>query len=93
MTTHNERLAGQLASYAKDGEVRHAFLDSEAGYWTAYFTTELGALRVYLTYGGSASFGNSRVKYIEEGPMAGCYRLTTFETRTSLSQCSDLLPA
>lgn len=60
-----------------DDGVEHLIYDPEAGYWTAYFETELAALRVYHHYGGGDTFGTRRIQYMEDGPMAGTYRLTT----------------
>jgi len=78
-SNHSPKLARVLAGVAKDGDVKLAIHDPAAGYWTAYFTTELGALRVYHAYGGADTFGTRRIQRIEAGPLAGCYSLTTFQ--------------
>jgi hypothetical protein len=58
--------------------IAHLICDEAAGYWSAYFTDELSALRVYHHWGGSETFNVQRVRKLENGQLKGCYGLTTF---------------
>jgi hypothetical protein len=62
------------------GTVKNVFLysftprDLSKMKWSAIFSDELGALRVYHYYGGSRTFGTRKVKKIPQG-----WELTNFE--------------
>ena len=74
----SNRLAQELEKIIGDGgEVLHTFHDLEAGYWTAYLSTEVAALRVYHRYGGSETFGNRRVQEVRGGQFEGAFMLTS----------------
>jgi hypothetical protein len=59
------------------GEVLHVtVLEASPLVYSAYFSTEFAALRVYHAYSGSTVFGDRRVMPVEGGRFPGAFNLT-----------------
>lgn len=77
MNRKETRLLSVLQNLSGDaGVVQHAMFFDDGTHWSAYFSTEFAALRVYHAYGGSEVFGSRRVQPVTGGRFAGSFNLT-----------------
>ena len=78
MSSKEIRLLSVLQKLAGDaGVVQHVGLFGDGDVWSAYFSTEFAALRVYHAYGGGDVFGSRRVKPVIGGKYKGSFCLTS----------------
>lgn len=77
MSNKETRFLASLQRLAGDaGIVQYVMFFGDGATWSAYFSTEFAALRVYHAYGGGDVFGTRRVKPVAAGRYKGSFCLT-----------------